>query len=238
MRNRRAFTLIEMLAVIGIMLVLMVATFGAFSLFAERMGPGEAQATLQGYLNGARSYAAANGVQTRLEFSVNVVRNDKGGTGPAMQDGTVVTIKYLPPDITNDTPTDWKEIPGTSRVMMGNGIFVIKGIPLMPTSSNFRRTLTEGNIAGWRSYEDMARKEVNTAVVQAMATMTPTNPSFVQFDPAGYLVESSTVPQGMAPSVQGLTIVKLVGGDWSTSKTSQYRFFLLNAYSGTRLVFD
>ena len=93
MRTRKAFTLIEMLAVIGIMLVLMVATFGAFSLFAERMGPGEAQATLQGYLNGARAYAAANGVKTRVEFSVNIVRNATGVSGPSMQDGTVVTIE-------------------------------------------------------------------------------------------------------------------------------------------------
>jgi prepilin-type N-terminal cleavage/methylation domain-containing protein len=237
MRTRKAFTLIEMLAVIGIMLVLMVATFGAFSLFAERMGPGEAQATLQGYLNGARAYAAANGVQTRVEFSVNTVRNDKGGSGPSMQDGTVVTIKYLPPEITSDNASDWKEIPGTSRVTLGNGIFVIKGIPPMPQSSNFKKTLTEGNIAGWRSYEDMARKEVNTAVSQAMGGTPPTPPPYIQFDPAGYLVESSTVPPGMA-AVPGLTIVKLVGGDWNTAKISQYRFFLLNAYSGTRLVFD
>jgi prepilin-type N-terminal cleavage/methylation domain-containing protein len=236
MRTRKAFTLIEMLAVIGIMLVLMVATFGAFTLFAERMGPGEAQATLQGYLNGARAYAAANGVQTRVEFSVSIVKDDKGTTGPSMQDGTVLTIKYLPPEITSDTPSDWKEIPGTNRVTMGNGIFVIKGIPLTPQSSAFKKTLTEGNIQGWRSYEDMARKEVNTAVSQAMGGTSPP-PTYIQFDPAGYLVESSTVPQGMAP-VPGLTIVKLVGGDWSHAKISQYRFFLLNAFSGTRLVFD
>ena len=231
MRTRKAFTLIEMLAVIGIMLVLMVATFGAFSLFAERMGPGEAQATLQGYFNGARAYAAANGVQTRVEFSVNIVKNDKGGTGPSMQDGTVVTIKYLPPEITSDTASDyWREIPGTSRLTLGNGIFVIKGIPQMPQ----RPALNEGqpDIAGWRSYEKTAREKVKTAVSLAMGGTPPTTPPHIQFDPAGYLVdESSTV-------VPGLTIVKLVGGDWSTSQVSQYRFFLLNAYSGTRLVFD
>jgi prepilin-type N-terminal cleavage/methylation domain-containing protein len=238
MRTRKAFTLIEMLAVIGIMLVLMVATFGAFSLFAERMGPGEAQATLQGYLNGARAYAAANGVQTRVEFSVSIVKDDKGTTGPSMQDGTVVTIKYLPPEITSDNSSDyWKEIPGTNRVTLGNGIFVIKGIPPMPQSSGFKKTLKEGDVPGWRSYEDMARKEVNTAVSQAMGSTPPPTPPYIQFDPAGYLVESSTVPSGMA-AVPGLTIVKLVGGNWSTAKISQYRFFLLNAYSGTRLVFD
>ena len=230
MRTRKAFTLIEMLAVIGIMLVLMVATFGAFSLFAERMGPGEAQATLQGYLNGARAYAAANGVQTRVEFSVNIVKNDKGGTGPSMQDGTVVTIKYLPPEITSDTASDWRGIPGTNRLTLGNGIFVIKGIPQMPP----RPALIAGqvDIAGWRKYEKDARAEVTTAVRNKMAAMTPTNLPYIQFDPAGYLVdEGSTV-------VPGLTIVKVVGGDWSTAQVSQYRFFLLNAFSGTRLVFD
>jgi prepilin-type N-terminal cleavage/methylation domain-containing protein len=237
MRTRKAFTLIEMLAVIGIMLVLMVATFGAFSLFAERMGPGEAQATLQGYLNGARAYAAANGVQTRVEFGVNIVKNDKGGTGPSMEDGTVVTIKYLPPEIISSSPSDWKEIPGTNRVALGNGIFVIKGLPPMSQSASLKKTLKEGDIQGWRSYEAKARDEVNTAVSQAMGGTPPTPPPFIQFDPAGYLVESSTVPQGMA-AVPGLTIVKLVGGGWSTAKVSQYRFFLLNAFSGTRLVFD
>jgi prepilin-type N-terminal cleavage/methylation domain-containing protein len=233
MRTRKAFTLIEMLAVIGIMLVLMVATFGAFSLFAERMGPGEAQATLQGYFNGARAYAAANGVQTRVEFSVGTVRNDKGVSGPSMQDGTVVTIKYL-----SDTASEWREVPGTNRVTLGNGIFVIKGVPAMPTSSNYKKSLKEGDIQGWRSYEAKARDEVNTAVSQAMGG-TPST-TYIQFDPAGYLVEfdSSTVPRGMEPSVPGLTIVKLVGGEWGAAKVSQYRFFLLNAFSGTRLVFD
>jgi hypothetical protein len=221
-----------MLAVIGIMLVLMVATFGAFNLFAERMGPGEAQATLQGYFNGARAYAAANGVQTRVEFSVNTVRNDAGLSGPSMQDGTVVTIKYF-----SDTASEWRETPGTNRVTLGNGIFVIKGVP--PTTGVVAPTSTGADqVAQWRAYEGQLLKKINDAVSKAMGG-TPST-TYIQFDPAGYLVEfeSSTVPSGMAPSVPGLTIVKLVGGDWSTAKVSQYRFFLINAYSGTRLVFD
>lgn len=227
MRTQKAFTLIEMLAVIGIMLVLMVAAFGAFNLFAERLGPDEAVASLQGILNGARGYGASNGVATRVEFSLNL---DPAERKPVMQDGTVVTIKYLPPAGNSQSAADWREIPGMSRLTMGNGIIVIKGIPATtgvaaPTSTG------SAQAAQWRTYEGQLLKKVNDTVLP-LRTSAPW--PYIEFDPIGYLVESlpDSTQRGMA-DVQGLTVVQVVG-----NQVTQYRFFLLNAHSGTRLVFE
>lgn len=238
MRTRKAFTLVEMLAVIGIMLFLMVAAFGTFSLFAERIGPEEAMATLQGILNGARSYAAANGVDTRVEFSVSV--DPVSPNRVLMQDGTVVTIKYLPPGGTAATPADWKEIPGMNRMTLGNGIFVIKDFP--PNLVGMAG-LPAGDVVRWKQREKDNLDAATTLVKNHMPDFKPrrSNEEWpnIQFDPAGYLVEDTA--SGTGP--QALTVVQLLGDFDATSgdtqpRVMQYRIYLLNAHSGTRLVFE
>jgi prepilin-type N-terminal cleavage/methylation domain-containing protein len=223
----KAFTLIEMLAVIGIMLVLMVVAFGALSLFSSRLGPDEAVASIQGILNGARSYGAANVVSTRVEFSLNI---DPSEMKPIMQDGTVVTIKYLPPGSNSQSPGDWREIPGMSRFTMGNGIFVIKGIPVT-TGVVVPNSVGSDKSVQWRDYEKQLLKKVNDTVLP-LRINSPW--PYIEFDPIGYLVENipSSTQNGMA-DVQGLTVVQVVG-----TQVTQYKFFLLNSYSGTRIVFD
>jgi prepilin-type N-terminal cleavage/methylation domain-containing protein len=223
MRRNAAFTLIEMLAVIGIMLVLMLAAFGTFSLFAERIGPDSAVATLQGILNGARSYAAANGVIAVVEF-----RNDPDKA----QDGTYITVKYRGP---GDNVQDAKEIRGTLPMPLRNQMFVIRGLPgNFPKGDAIAvgdpRTMTDAQFANavrdWKEHEQKALDAVNSFALQSGNVRREI--FYCQFDPQGYLLLDPP-----DKTMRDCTVVRVIGG-----RVGQYEFVPLNAFSGTRLVFE
>ena len=221
MRRLKAFTLIEMLAVIGIMLVLMVAAFGTISLYAERIGPDSAMATLQGILNGARSYAAANGVYARVEFSVN-----KGSGGILIQDGSVITIKYL--NYKDDTP---KPIRGEIPRALGNQTFVLMGIAPLDAQTRAAVPPATGpaQVEAWRKYQDLVLKQVNKHAATALRTDTPW--PYIEFDPTGYMVDDNPT------TAKGLTVVTMVGIN-PVVQVTQFVFYPMNVLTGTRLVFE
>ena len=119
MRSRNAFTLVEMLAVISIMLVLMTVTFGVFRTFAERTGPDAALARIQAVLNGARSYAATSGRDTRIMFRCK----DNGGE---MLEGSTLTFQEYY-EVNNTW--DWRDVPGTRPVAFHDRVYVCNGLP-------------------------------------------------------------------------------------------------------------
>jgi prepilin-type N-terminal cleavage/methylation domain-containing protein len=224
MRSLKAFTLIEMLAVIGIMLVLMVAAFGTFSLFSERIGPESAMATLQGILNGARSYAAANGVYARVEFSINQAASG----GSLVRDGTLVTVMYR-----NAGDANAKAIRGAVPVTLGNQIYVVKGIPTLSGQTKAAAPLSTGPtfVDAWRNYQNLVLKDVNAYAIPFLQKTAPPWP-YIEFDPTGYLVDDDP-----STAMKGLTIVQRAGAQ-GTNQVTQYLFYPMNVFTGTRLVFE
>ena len=228
MPRQTAFTLVEMLAVVAIMLILMVATFGMFNLFAERVGPESTAATLQALMSGARDYAASNSVYTRVVFRCT----DSAGTA----DGSILTIEYLPPGSTS-WASGKQEIRGRSPLALHNQMYVMKEIPSLsvtvPAVPSDPKTLTPDQIKAWRDY-DKGILDAVTAHALSGGTL-KTTVFYMEFDPAGYTrTQSIDASVPVANLVQdGLTIVKVVG-----VRVTAYKLYPLNMNTGTLLVFE
>jgi prepilin-type N-terminal cleavage/methylation domain-containing protein len=224
-RSSKGFTLAEMLAVIGIMLVLVVATFGVFGLFAQRLGPDSALATLQAMLNGARDYAATNGVLTRISFTA---------TAAKPEDGTTMTLQYKDPG-----GTDWKAVRGRSPVSLKDRMFVCRdmptSLPTPPSTASDPRVVSEADVNAWKDHESkMLTALTNFAYPSGLLATTHTE-FYAVFDPAGYLRIPNSDPKCPAANcvLYGLTIVQ-VGG----TRVVAYAFYPINSNTGTRVVFD
>ena len=224
MKSRKAFTLAEMLAVIGIMLVLMVATFGVFGLFAQRMGPDSALATIQAMLNGARDYAATNGVLTRVWFSADALKPE---------DGTTMTLQYKAPG-----GTGWMAVRGRAPVSLKDRMFVCRDMPTSlpppPTVASDARVVSEADVNAWKGHEKKMLDALTTFALLSDGKLAPTHEKFYAiFDPAGYLRIPDSDPPAAECVLYGLTVVQ-VGG----TRVVAYAFYPINSNTGTRVVFD
>jgi prepilin-type N-terminal cleavage/methylation domain-containing protein len=224
MRTHKGFTLAEMLAVIGIMLVLMVATFGVFSVFAEQTGPDGAMAVVQAMMNAARDYAATNGVLARVVFDVDPARP---------QEGSTMMLQYKPPG----QPT-WTDVRGRRPQALHNQLFVCKEMPpSLPDASKVQgvsdvRKMTEQDVANWKRYEADCLRAV-TDFALSNGQLSSLHKGFcVIFDPAGYMSMDPTLTGGQV--VQYAMTVIQVGG----MKVTAYRFYPVNPNTGTRIVFE
>lgn len=226
MGANRGFTLAEMLAVVGIMLVLMVAAFGVFTTFAERAGPDTAVATLQAMLNGARDYAAANGVVAGVSFNAD--------PGKKPQEGTLMRLCYKA--VGSST---WTDVRGRTAVSLGENLYACKdlpdSLPALPTVGN---AMDETQVANWKkNYENWTGP---TGVITQKAAAVSTI-FYAVFDPSGGLQTqdpSDTSGNKQTDRVSnGLTIVQMIQ---TTTVTKVFGFALypLNSMSGARLVFD
>jgi len=224
-RARTGFTLAEMLAVIGIMLVLMVAAFGLFGMFAEQVGPDAAISTIQAMLNNARDYAATYGVVTQVAFTVDVQKP---------LDGTTMTLQYYAPGSTN-TPTD---VPGRQPFLLRNQTYVCRDMPAtLPAAPGSgvvdARDLSESQLADWARYRQQLLDAVGSFAASSGKIDATRATFFIVFDPAGYV--SQDPPAAVAARVPeyGMTIVQLGG-----NKVIGYAFYPMNMNAGTRLVFQ
>jgi prepilin-type N-terminal cleavage/methylation domain-containing protein len=230
MNAKRGFTLAEMLAVVGIMLVLMVAAFGVFSTFAQRAGPDNAVSTIQAMLNGARDYAAANGVWAAVTFNADRSKPE---------DGTTMRLCYKAVD--SGATGTWTEVRGRSAVTLGENMFACKDLPSITVPNiTVADARNEAQVLVWK-------KQVEIAITGATGTLTNDvktkldnyriKPFYAVYDPSGCL---TTTAGGMAANADyvttGLTVVNLMPGD--TPRVIAYSLYPLNSMSGTRLVFE
>ncbi len=229
MRSRNAFTLVEMLAVISIMLVLMAVTFGVFRTFAERTGPDSALARIQAVLNGARSYAATSGRDTRIMFRCE----DNGGK---MLEGSTLALQEYYYYEDNNT-WDWRDVPGSRPVAFHERVYVCNGLPNnLPTVGGMapadKTKPTPQDIVRWRDYEQQVLGKVGEWAM-AGEKLKPEHDEFcIEFCPAGF--PSARPRTDDMPVVEnGLTVVKVARG-----RVTAYAFYAVNTNTGTRLIFE
>jgi len=227
MRSRNAFTLVEMLAVISIMLVLMTVTFGVFRTFAERTGPDAALARIQAVLNGARSYAATSGRDTRIMFRCE----DNGGE---MLEGSTLTLQEYYCD--EDGNAGWRDVPGTRPVAFHDRVYVCNGLPnvsaVAPGAPADRTNPTPQDIVRWRDYEQQVLGKVQREFMSG-DKLKPEHDEFcIEFCPAGF-PPARFRTDDMPVVENGLTVVKVARG-----RVTAYAFYAINANTGTRLIFE
>jgi prepilin-type N-terminal cleavage/methylation domain-containing protein len=232
MSIKRGFTLTEMLAVIGIMLVLMVTTFGVFTTFAQRAGPDTAVSTVQAMLNGARDYAAANGVVTAVYFSVELARPEMGST---------MKLCYKP---VGSTSAVWTDVRGRSVITLGENMYACRDLPskiTAPLAAGDARS--ESDVKNWKQqYEDNLigpNGDITKHVTGGANQVDAVNRGnfYVVFDPAGYLSLGDSGTDKYARD--GLTIVQLFQVTTGEgTRVVAFALYPFNALSGTRLIFD
>jgi len=227
MSAKRGFTLAEMLAVIGIMLVLMVTAFGVFSTFAQRVGPDTAVSTIQAMLNGARDYAAANGVWAAVRFNADFTRPDNG---------TTMRLCYAELGTTGA----WKDVRGRSPVSLGENMFACKDLPATLTAAaTVGDARSDSDIRSWKSNEEQMTGPSGYITMHAMDA-TKNNNFYVVFDPSGCMKTSAdSLPDSPSVVQDGLTVVQLLKmSDIGQGRVTAYALYPMNSMSGTRLLFD
>lgn len=233
MRSRNAFTLVEMLAVISIMLVLMTVTFGVFRTFAERTGPEAALARIQAVLNGARDYAATSGRNTRIKFRCEDDRSE-------MLEGSTLTLQEYYCD-QDGNAWQWRDVPGTRPVAFHERVYVCNGLPdNLPNVGGKapanRTNPTPQDIVWWRDYEQQVLGRVQQYAMSG-EKLKPDHDEFcIEFCPAGFpptRPRSLSPPDDMPVVENGLTVVKVARG-----RVTAYAFYAINTNTGTRLIFE
>jgi len=222
MRRTKAFTLVEMLAVVSIMLILLAATFGIFGALAEQTGPDTVMATVQAMIHNARDYAATTGYPTRIEFR-SVDRRDN-----PLESGTMM-LQHLPPD-----ENSFRDIPGGRPVELPRGMFVLNGIPSgIPQAPTVGTgDVSDRDVAEWRRYESNVYDKYLTPFALSGTDIKSAHQEFyVEFGPGGYRPAN---PQTSGTLVEfGMTIVRVTG-----RRVVNYAFYRMNPNTGTRLVFE
>jgi len=213
----KAFTLIELLAVIGIMLLLMTGVFGVFGMLAQQSGPEAAVSTLQAMLNSARDYAASEGKDARVVFSVD---NTKGA------DGTTMALQYKRTDGT------WDYVRGRKPFSFHGRIYICKGLPPSPPSPPAQAVdpahPTQAEMDAWNNYRKNLLAGVTSWALQADGTL-KAGPFNVTITPTGYMKTDVAA----SATVDGFTVVQ-VGG----TRVVGYVFYPLNPNTGTQLRFE
>jgi type II secretory pathway pseudopilin PulG len=171
MRPRRAFTLAELLAVIGIMMILLATSIGVLVEVSKQMGPEASMAAVQSMCNAARDFAVNQRVKTRIKFE----------RPTATPNRTVMSLEYLPLGKTTWTISDIKAVPTMTEVPLGQTLLVLNGIPTGlptdPTASDYRakmlgalRTFGSGQTAPFYFYFNELGS-IETADIQSILTI-------------------------------------------------------------------
>jgi len=240
MRSIRAFTLVEMLAVVSIMLILLGVSYGILTSLAQQTGPDAVLVTVQAAIHNARDYAAGRGVPARIEFRFTDPVSD------APMPSSTMRLQYW-----SDEFKDWTDVPGREPFALPQGLYVCKGfptsLPQSPTSVPDDPTkLTDEQVRQWQKHE----QDVLDAVTQhALKTSSPElkdehDQFYIVYGPEGYpitpqdgarLTNLKLQPGDLvgATGSAGLTLVRVSG-----TRVSAYAFYLWNQNAGTRLIFE
>ncbi|MCX5648388.1 MAG: type II secretion system protein [Planctomycetota bacterium] len=232
-RAPRGFTLTELLAVLAIVLIVVAGSISVWLAMAGAVAPGQATAVVQAMLVGARDYAVSNGVMTRVVFENSLANVEN------VENGTTMYLEYD----TNPNPMTvlWSRVPRRGSLNAGRQVFVLTGAPDLPSAPSVAADATKPDpsvVADWQTYRDTVAKKVaqhaftnvNAAgYLETDADFKSTQAKFyVTFDAAGTLSVDPATPLL-------LTIVQVAGAG---RRVGEYQFYLLNANTGTQLVFE
>ena len=233
-RVPRGFTLTELLAVLAIALVLVAGSIGVWLALAETVGPGQATAVVQAMLTGARDFAVTNNVMTRVVFENNLAYADRG------------TMMYFEYDADrNPANPKWQRIPRRRSEYAGSQVFVLTGAPdltsvTVPSVAADAENPGASDLALWQKYRDDMSEElakyaftnVNAGYLGPGADFKKPDQEkfYVTFDATGTL---ATDPLQANPTL--LTIIQVPGAG---RRLGEYQFYILNANTGTQLVFE
>jgi len=231
-RATRGFTLTELLAVLAIVLVVVAGSISVWLALAGAVAPGQATAVVQAMLVGARDYAVSNGVMTRVVF-----KNDLGN----IEDGTMMYLEYDSDPVTAGFQE--KRVPGRGPLNAGRQVFVLTGAPPnLPSAPSVAADAAKPDPSVVQRWQEEYRDPMSKALAQhaftnvnAAGYLDPdadfksTQAKFyVTFDAAGTLSVDPATPLL-------LTIVQVAGAG---RRVGEYQFYLLNANTGTQLVFE
>jgi len=241
MRSIRAFTLVEMLAVVSIMLVLLGVSYGILTSLAQQTGPDAMLVTVQAAIHNARDYAAGRGVPARIEFRCT----DPGSDDP--MPSSTMRLQYW-----SDAFNDWVDVPGRESFALPQGLYVCKGfpsaLPQSPTSVPDDPTkLTDDQVEEWQKHEQEVLDAVSTHALTAGSPpqlKSEHDEFYIVYGPEGYPITPQDGARLTNLNLQsgdlvgatgnaGLTLVRASG-----SRVSAYAFYLWNQNAGTRLIFE
>jgi prepilin-type N-terminal cleavage/methylation domain-containing protein len=226
MRDRPGFTLTEMLAVMGIALVLMAGVVGVLVAVAGHLGPENAALALQAMLNGTRAQAASRMAPARLVLESSLAKIDRG---------TAMTMEYQEPG------GGWVRVPNFEPVYLGRGMFALKGLPgglaglTAPAPPVNPQEPTSAERTAWDQYRadvygavaDHAGGANDQGILTADELAGAHGCFYVYFDPAGYLA------LGQPANTDAITLIQVTG-----RRLTEYLFYPLNRNTGARLVFE
>ena len=223
MRTRAAFTLTELLAVLGIVLIIVVGSLSVWLSLAGSAGPSRAAPVVQAMLNGARDYAVSNGKFARVVFRNDLTEADSG---------TQMFFQYYKDAGAPTDSSKWVDVPGRGGEPAGRNVFVLRDIP------SFTWPSATGDVALWEQKRaefciKLTQQAFGGEYVEANDTFQSGQDEFyVTFSPTGVLALDSQLSSGDSNPLV-LVVIQLAG-----QRVGEYEFYVLNANTGTRLVFD
>jgi len=240
----RAFTLIEMLAVVSIMLILLGVSYAVLSSLAQQRGPEAVVVMVQAMIHNVRDYAAGNGVPARIEFRCT----DPNPGSDEQVPSSMMRLQYW-----SEAFGEWVDVPGRESVPLPKGIYVCKGFPSsLPGPLSVPgdvADLTDKQVEDWQAYEQEVLDEISKYAFPGGSGPELKNEHdtfYIVYGPEGYPLSdsvklsnlgnmnSSEVVGGTGTSgAPGLTLIRVSG-----VHVSSYAFYLWNPNTGTRLVFQ
>ena len=213
MKAKSGFTLTELLAVIGIGLILVAGSVSVLVALSGRIGPRQAVSTVQSMLNGARFHA----VSDQVKAAAVVFESEDAGD----EHGTKLSIWVARP---SSGSWDWEPVPGAEETLPA-GIFVIN----MPTN------LPSGD-------GNQVHREKLVGRIDTERSKSSQKTFCALFGPTGVMLKdaaglpSSGLPSGSLGGVDtlGLAVFRVTASD----EVDDFVFYPLNVNTGTRLVFE
>jgi len=239
MRSKAAFTLTELLAVLAIVLIVVAGSISVWLALAGAAAPGQATAVVQAMLVGAREYAVSNGVMTRVVFENDLAEVERG------------TTMYFEYDVNRDPANpSWERVPRRGSEYAGRQVFVLTGAPnlssvTVPAEADDAENPDASDVEAWQAYRDKVAEELakyafGTANVNPAGYL-KTGAKFIKNTQDEFYVTfdaTGTLALGLKSEEANPTLLTIVQVSGAGRRVGEYQFYILNANTGTQLVFE